>query len=184
MTGHLNDCIAHNGNLDQEIGQLKAQLIDSNNTINTQKELIESLNEEIAVLQDSITHNEFKAQNLTEQHADNISQHTAKIDELNKRVISKQQEINSLLRTRSWIITKPLRFTFRLLRGQHRIALQPLKGQVREQLKHIYYKAPASYRRILLNAAFKVRPGWFQHHPQFLKANSGAFQSNVKKTEC
>ncbi|MBX9301729.1 HAD hydrolase-like protein, partial [Serratia marcescens] len=128
-----------------------------------------------------ITHNEFKAQNLTEQHADNISQHTAKIDELNKRVISKQQEINSLLRTRSWIITKPLRFTFRLLRGQHRIALQPLKGQVREQLKHIYYKAPASYRRILLNAAFKVRPGWFQHHPQFLKANSGAFQSNVKK---
>ncbi|WP_186766943.1 hypothetical protein, partial [Serratia marcescens] len=119
VTGHLNDCIAHNGNLDQEIGQLKAQLIDSNNTINTQKELIESLNEEIAVLQDSITHNEFKAQNLTEQHADNISQHTAKIDELNKRVISKQQEINSLLRTRSWIITKPLRFTFRLLRGQH-----------------------------------------------------------------
>lgn len=123
---------------------------------------------------------EYKACTQNELHQISMSKNLEKIELLTAILEKKQQELDALLQTRSWKITKPLRFIFRLLRGQHRIALQPVKGAVREKLKQIYYRAPARYRTSLLKTAFKLRPNWFQHHPQFLQLKGASFQQVSK----
>ncbi len=116
---------------------------------------------------------EHEAQTQNDLHRLDMAKYSDKIVVLNAILARKQQELDALLQTRSWKITKPLRFVFRMLRGQHQIALQPVKRAAREKLKRIYYKAPARYRTSLLKIAFKLRPSWFQHHPQFLQMKGG-----------
>lgn len=91
--------------------------------------------------------------------------HSHKINEL-------EQEIHRLINTNSWKITKPLRFIFRVLRGQQRNTLWHLKREARSFAKSVYYRAPSRYREQLLSLAFKIRPSWFTSHPRFMGANS------------
>ena len=87
----------------------------------------------------------------------------------------KQLQLNKLLHSRSWRITKPTRFVFRIMRGQYSIAFQPVKVIFREKLKKLYYRTPPRYRTKLLHVGFKLRPSWFQNHPQFLRKDAGHF---------
>ena len=44
---------------------------------------------------------------------------------------------------------------------------QGLKWLVRRGLRRLYYRTPLRWRGLLLRLAFRVRPGWFRHHPSF-----------------
>ncbi|EMJ9901831.1 class I SAM-dependent methyltransferase, partial [Klebsiella variicola] len=83
-----------------------------------------------------------------------------------------EKEIERLINTNSWKITKPLRFMFRLLRGQQKDAMWHIKKEVRNIAKSAYYRTPYKYREQLLTMAFKVRPSWFTSHPKFMAAHS------------
>lgn len=101
----------------------------------------------------------------------------------NGRVYELENEINRILNTRSWKVTKPLRFVFRVLRGQQKDTILQLKCEARKVAKKLYYKAPHKHREKLLSVAFKVRPSWFTSHPQFLSSKALAiseFEDNEK----
>lgn len=83
-----------------------------------------------------------------------------------------EKEIERLINTNSWKITKPLRFMFRVLRGQQKDAMWHIKKEVRNIAKSAYYRTPYKYREQLLTMAFKVRPSWFTSHPKFMAAHS------------
>lgn len=83
-----------------------------------------------------------------------------------------EKEIERLINTNSWKITKPLRFMFRVLRGQQKDAMWHIKKEVRNIAKSAYYRTPYKYRERLLTMAFNVRPSWFTSHPKFMAANS------------
>lgn len=138
--------------------------------------LLNEHKEKLANTLELLKKHEYKTNSQNELHLLSMSKHSKKIELLTAILENKQRELDALLQTRSWKITKPLRFIFRLLRGQHRIALQPVKGAVRGQLKQMYYKTPARYRTSLLKMAFKLRPSWFQHHPQYLQSKGDTFQ--------
>lgn len=97
------------------------------------------------------------------EHANHIKQ---------RKILELEAEINRLLNTNSWKITKPLRFMFRLLRGQQKDTMFHLKREARNFARSLYYRAPYKYRERLLALAFKVRPGWFTSHPLFYSKNN------------
>lgn len=145
--------------LTQRLQALEAELMNMNQLASTRWVEIEALNREL-----------IKREELVKSRDNTIHQRDAALHAL-------QIEMGRLLMTRSWRITKPMRFLFRLLRGQQQIALQPVKQQAREALKTLYYKAPPRYREKLLKTAFKVRPSWFQHHPLYLQLKGGLMPS-------
>lgn len=166
----------------QTFEQQNAELSETNELLHKsileQKEMLERLEQENSKLHQDVNNNINSASSdksrllqLEKQNHNNI----LKINELNA-------EVNRLISTNSWKITKPLRFSMRLLRGQHQIALQPLKSNLRNKLKGLYYQAPVQYRRQLLEIAFKVRPTWFVNHPEYQKRN-GSFSNIDSNTQ-
>ncbi|WP_343462918.1 rhamnan synthesis F family protein [Pantoea sp.] len=125
--------------------------------------------------------------NEMSSHANKISQHSELVESLKAsnydkdvKISELNAEIQRILATNSWRITKPLRFTMRLFRGQHQAALAPAKKKIRAELKKIYYKIPVKHRSNLLHTAFKIRPTWFLHHPEYQRIHgSGITQDAV-----
>lgn len=123
---------------------------------------------------------------LVEDKADGLVSHISYLEQslaVNTREVRELNEkVTHLLNTNSWKLTKPLRFAMRLARGQHETALQPLKQKSRAVLKSVYYKAPPAYRHKLLQTAFKLRPTWFTHHPEYLRNKGGQLASITSTT--
>ncbi|GAA3601152.1 hypothetical protein GCM10023078_30860 [Gibbsiella greigii] len=154
----------------QEIEQKNIQCQQQADLLETQSKIIEEKHADVEKMAAEIMAHQERVSSQDAIHQINLSKHSDKVELLSSALIQKQRELDALLSTRSWKITKPLRFIFRLLRGQYHVALQPVKGIAREKLKQLYYKTPVRFRASLLQVAFKVRPSWFQHHPQFLQA--------------
>jgi len=163
-----------------ELTQMNANLssiIEASASENKQiKDEIEQLKKLVQELNDEMS-----------SHATNISQHNEIVESLKASNHDKANtirelnaEIQRIFATNSWKITKPLRFTMRLVRGQHHAALAPAKKKMRAELKKIYYKIPVKHRSNLLHTAFKIRPTWFLHHPEYQRIyGSGITQDAV-----
>ena len=100
----------------------------------------------------------------------------------NLKVMELEAEIKRLLNTNSWKITKPLRFMFRVLRGQQKDTVYHLKREARSIARSLYYRAPYKYREQLLSLAFKTRPSWFSSHPRF-GHNDVVLSAGLEKNE-
>lgn len=158
---------AHNHIQDLESAK---NLIENHNT-HIQREL-ENTNKELEK-----AHRELeKAKSDAEFYIKKIQHHK------NLKVMELESEIKRLLNTNSWKITKPLRFMFRVLRGQQKNTVYNLKKEARSIVRSLYYSAPYKYREKLLSLAFKIRPSWFSSHPRFGN-NDVVLSAGLEKNE-
>lgn len=51
--------------------------------------------------------------------------------------------------------------------------LKSFKWATRQSLRRLYYRMPLRWRGMLLRLAFRLRPGWFLHHPSFWRQSKG-----------
>jgi len=150
------------------------ELNDSNSTLAEQiaayKHELQVKQKQIAEISKVIKIHEQEKVLSQEQAAAALAQVEALENSLNgtsEQVRLLSNQISNLVNTNSWKLTKPLRFAMRLIRGQHAVALAPFKIKTRAFLKTAYYKSPPNIRSKLLNTAFKFRPSWFLHHPEY-----------------
>ncbi|MBZ6387063.1 MULTISPECIES: rhamnan synthesis F family protein [Pantoea] len=205
LASKINNCENNlNISLDKESARLKAihqeemaSMTAANNELaeknallihETQSKMLENqkMHEEISYLKNLIR----ELNDKINMHHSNVSDgneryiHLERIShEQDKKIKELSDEINRLLSTNSWKLTKPLRFLMRLVRGQHQAALDPFKKITRQQLKKLYYKTPVQYRNKLLHTAFKLRPGWFLHHPEYQRINGTFTAANVNNQQ-
>jgi len=164
---HLNKAVVK---LNEEIYNLNQAVVKHNNGIVRLNQDVVERDEEIARLKQAVVNRDEEIARLN-QSVVNRDEHIAR---LNQAVVNRDEEIVNLNRavsqrdmkfaritsSKSWYLTKPLRFTGRVFRGEFLFALSPLfdkdPNRIRAFTRKIYHKLPLPQ-----NLKFRLRERMF-----------------------
>lgn len=116
-------------NLEQTLVQRDAQIRTLEHDLLQRQAQIHSLEQSLVQRDaqiDKLAHAAADSQAQIAQLKQTLAQRDSQIPQLNQAVSELSTKVDSLISSKSWQITKPLRFTARILRGEVRTAIEPL----------------------------------------------------------
>jgi glycosyltransferase involved in cell wall biosynthesis len=172
--------VLYNRDLKEQKGiieRLNSKLLLTNNTLNERnketvlfKELTKKKDEILTKKNDELKGKEKRIHDLS---IDN-RQHKETIESLNRIIQLKNKEINSLHKSLSWRITKPLRFTKKIVKLLFSNSFVPVKifwfiiTNQKEKLRREYHAI--KYKKIIAKSDFFDKKWYLQQYPDVSKA--------------
>lgn len=152
-------CEQHIATLDRQIAELRADLNRTGEELNDKDTLLQREREERDRYQQLSAG---QKADLDELHAMQQQQEHS-ITLLRKQLSDRDVELNRLhqmvdlvYRSKSWTLTSPLRFTARMLRGQHQVALTSLGHRLEPLARGVFRRTPRRWQEPLLHFCYRI----------------------------